>query len=86
MEDTSNAQWGTEHEKRSWADASDLMAKHPPHTITAILAQHISKNHGITEPEAWGPASELVASSNAQSLTAILAQHIQRGYEAGRFS
>lgn len=86
MADTPNAQWGTGHEMKAWADASGIIEEHPPHTVTAILAQHISKNHGITEPEAWGSASEIVASSNAQALTAILAQHIQRGYEAGRLS
>lgn len=87
MSEAPNGQWGTEHEMRSWADASGLMEKHPPHTITAILAQHFQHNYpGTSESEAWGNASDIISRNNHNAITGILARQIQLGLESGRLS
>jgi hypothetical protein len=61
------------------------METHSPHVLTAILAQHIQRNHGMSETEAWGSASDLLKQHGTTStLQSILANQIEKSAQAGQ--
>lgn len=72
------------HEARAWADAHHLIQNNSPNVLNHILAQHFSRNHGLSEAEALNHAVN-VSQQGKHIFHAVLAENIKRGYESGYF-